>query len=146
MAQSGIGPEVGEVHLQDIWTEELSPVVVPGPKGPAQLVGAITVTGIGARAVHAQVRLSGELCAGTTPAVAEVVDRLVSLDVIDVRFDLHELRLCTSAGIDMWVDTAARVLPQGGDVRLAGASGVVRRALDAVGVSDSAEFHPPFLG
>ncbi|HEU5083979.1 MAG TPA: STAS domain-containing protein [Acidimicrobiales bacterium] len=131
--------------MQDIWTEELSPVAVRTPDGPDQLVAAVTVTGIGRRAMHAHIELAGELCAGTTPAVAEVVDRVLALGVLDLRFDLHPLRLCTSAGIDMWVDTAARVLPQGGDVRLAGASGVVRRALDAVGVSDSAEFHPPFL-
>jgi len=131
--------------VQDIWTEELSPVVVPGLNGPDQLVGTVTVTGTGAQAVHARVQLAGELCAGTTPAVAGMVDHLLALDILDLRFDLHELRLCTSAGIDMWVDTAARLLPRGGDVRLAGASGVVRRALDAVGVSDSAEFHPPFL-
>lgn len=131
--------------MQDIWTEELSPVVVRSPDGSDQLVGYVAITGIGRRALHAQLRLYGELCAGTTPAVAEVVDRVLALGVLDVRFDLEHLRLCTSAGIDMWVETAARVLTQGGDVRLAGASGVVRRALDAVGVSDSAEFHPPFL-
>lgn len=131
--------------MQDIWTEELLPVVVRTPDGSDQLVATVTVTGFGGRAMHADIGLAGELCAGTTPAVAEVVERVLALGVMDVRFDLHQLRLCTSAGIDMWVDTAARVLTQGGDVRLAGASGVVRRALDAVGVSDSAEFHPPFL-
>lgn len=131
--------------MPDIWTEELSPIAVPGSDGSEQLVGSVTITGIGGRGLHVRVELAGELCAGTTPAVSELVDRVLALGVLDLRFDLHRLRLCTSAGIDMWVDTAARVLPRGGDVRLAGASGVVRRALDAVGVSDSAEFHPPFL-
>ena len=62
---------------------------------------------------------------------------------MDVRFDLAGLRLCTSAGIDLWVDVAARLLPAGGDLRLDGAAGVVRRALDAVGVSDSGTVRPP---
>lgn len=128
--------------MPEIWTEELAAIVVPGPPGPAQLVGAVVVTGVDEVAVHAEIRLSGELCAATTPPVAAVVDRLLALGVADLRFDLRQLRLCTSAGIDLWVDAAARVLPSGGEVRLDGATGVVRRALDAVGVTDSAQVRP----
>lgn len=143
MALAGSGATQEKRELSDIWTEELSPVVVPGLHGPAQLVGHLTITGIGGRAVHADVRLAGELCAVTTPTVAREVERLLALGITDLRFDLHELRLCTSAGIDLWVDAASRVMPQGGEVRLSGASGVVRRALDAVRVTDSAELRPP---
>lgn len=123
--------------MYGIWTEELAPVVVADSTSTPRLLARIAVTGVGAAPVHAEVTLRGELCAGTTPAVAESIERLLSLGVTDVRFELSELRLCTSAGIDLWVDLAARLLPIGGDLRLDGAAGVVRRALDAVGVSDS---------
>ena len=123
--------------MQGIWTEELAPVVVADSASTQRLLARISVTGIGASPAQADVALCGELCAGTTPAVAEALDRVLAMGVADVRFDLSELRLCTSAGIDLWVDLATRLLPIGGDLRLDGAAGVVRRALDAVGVSDS---------
>lgn len=122
--------------MQEIWTEELAPVVV-ADKTSERLVARFSVTGMGAGPAHVDVALRGELCALTTPAVAAVLDRLLALGVSDVRFDLRQLRLCTSAGIGLWVDVAARLLPAGGDLRLAGAAGVVRRALDAVGVTDA---------
>lgn len=123
--------------MQGIWTEELAPVVVADSTSSQRLVARIAVTGVGASPAHLDVALCGELCAGTTPAVAAAIEPLLGLGAIDVRFDLAELRLCTSAGIDLWVDIAARLLPHGCDLRLDGAAGVVRRALDAVGVSDS---------
>lgn len=129
--------------MQDIWTEELAPVVIADGAGAQRLVARITVTGMGAVPAHVEVTLVGELCATTTPPVAAALERLLALDVVDVRFDLAGLRLCTSAGIDLWVDIAARLLPSGGDLRLDGAAGVVRRALDAVGVSDSGTVRPP---
>lgn len=129
--------------MQEFWTEELAPVVATDATGSARLTAHVTVSGIGAAPLHAAVRLCGELCAGTTPTVTDEVERLLHLGVRDVRFDLHELRLCTSTGIDLWVESATRVLPRGGDVRLVGANGVVRRALDAVGVDDSATVRRP---
>lgn len=129
--------------MQEIWTEELAPVVVADSASAERLVARITVTGIGSAPAHIHVALRGELCAATTPLVADALDRLLLLGVADVRFDLAELRLCTSAGIDLWVDIAARLLPPGGDLRLDGAAGVVRRALDAVGVSDSGTVRRP---
>lgn len=126
-----------------IWTEELAPVVVADGGSASRLVARITVTGIGSAPSHVDVVLHGELCAATTPPVAEAVERLLALGTPDVRFDLAELRLCTSAGIDLWVDIAGRLLGHGGDLRLDGAAGVVRRALDAVGVSDSGTVRPP---
>lgn len=129
--------------MQGIWTEELAPVVVADSGSAERLVARMTVTGVGSAAAHIDVALRGELCAGTTPIVAEAVERLLPLGAPDVRFDLTELRLCTSAGIDLWVDIAARLLPHGGDLRLDGAAGVVRRALDAVGVSDSGTVRRP---
>lgn len=129
--------------MQRIWTEELAPVVVADSGSASRLVADITVTGFGSTPAHLDVALRGELCAGTTPAVAQAVDGLLALGIVDVRFDLAELRLCTSAGIDLWVDLAARLLARGGDLRLDGAAGVVRRALDAVGVSDSGTVRRP---
>jgi anti-anti-sigma regulatory factor len=129
--------------MLEIWTEELAPLVVADSASASRLTASLTVTGIGSTASHLDVSLRGELCAGTTPALADALERLVPLGVADVRFDLSELRLCTSAGIDLWVDLAARLLPQGGDLRLDGAAGVVRRALDAVGVSDSGTVQRP---
>lgn len=128
--------------MQGIWTEELAPLVVADSPSSQRLAARVVVTGVGGRPVHADLALRGELCAATTPVVADAVDRLLALGVVDVRFDLAELRLCTSAGIDLWVDVAARLLPTGGDLRLDGAAGVVRRALDAVGVSDSGTVVP----
>lgn len=128
--------------MQDIWTEEMAPVVSTDATGSARLTTHVTVSGLGGHPVHADVRLCGELCATTAPIVTAEVERLLDLGVRDVRFDLHELRLCTSTGIDLWVEAATRVLPRGGDVRLDGAHGVVRRALDAVGVDDSATVRP----
>ncbi|HEX4903005.1 MAG TPA: STAS domain-containing protein [Acidimicrobiales bacterium] len=128
--------------MQEFWTEDLDPVIATDATGSARLTAHVTVSGIGGEAVHAAIRLCGELCATTTPAVTDEVERLLALGVGDVRFDLHDLRLCTSTGIDLWVEAAARVLPRGGDVRLVGAYGVVRRALDAVGVDDSATVRP----
>jgi anti-anti-sigma factor len=122
--------------MQDIWTEELDPVVVRADAVGA-LAADIRVAGIGTQPVQATAQLRGELCATTAPALREVADRLLALGVTDLRFELDDLRLCTSAGIDLWVELAARVWPLGGDLRLAGATGVVRRALDAVGVDDS---------
>ena len=129
--------------MQGIWTEELAPVVVADSASTQRLSARIVVTGTGATPVHISVTLIGELCAGTTPALADTLDQLLAVGVADVRFDLAGLRLCTSAGIDLWVDIAARLLPAGGDLRLDGAAGVVRRALDAVGVSDSGTVRPP---
>jgi anti-anti-sigma regulatory factor len=123
--------------MQEIWTEELAPLVVADATSSQRLLARITVTGIGSVPAHVDVTLVGELCAGTTPVVAEMLDGLLSHAAVDVRFGLSELRLCTSAGIDLWVDLAARLLPHSCDLRLDGAAGVVRRALDAVGVSDS---------
>ena len=123
--------------MQGIWTEELPPVVVADDASASRLVARINVTGFGSVVAHVEVALRGELCQGTTPAVADAIEGLLALGVTDIRFDLAELRLCTSAGIDLWVDLATRLLARGGDVRLDGAAGVVRRALDAVGVSDS---------
>lgn len=128
--------------MQGIWTEELAPLVVADSGSPQRLLARIAVTGTAATPLHARVALFGELCAGTTPTVSEALDGLLAMGVTDVRFDLGELRLCTSAGIDLWVDLAGRLLPQGGDLRLDGAAGVVRRALDAVGVSDSGTVRP----
>lgn len=124
--------------MQEIWTEDLAPVVATDEAGLDRLVATVTITGVGGVPVQATVRLRGELCAATTPCVTTELDRLLALGVTDVRFELHDLRLCTSTGIDLWVEAATRLLPSGGDVRLVGASGVVRRALDAVGVDDSA--------
>lgn len=129
--------------MKHIWTEELAPVVVHGDSGSEELVARIVVTGIGDEALQATLRLSGVLCAITTPPLAAAIDRLLALGVSDLRYDLRVLEMCTSAGIDLWIDSAARVLQRGGDVRLSGATGVVRRALDAVGVSDSAQALPP---
>lgn len=129
--------------MQGIWTEELAPVVVVDDASAQRLSARIVVTGFGAAPAHIDVSLHGELCAGTTPALAETLDRLLAaVGVVDVRFDLAGLRLCTSAGIDLWVGIAGRLLPDGGDLRLDGAAGVVRRALDAVGVSDSGTVLP----
>jgi len=124
--------------MQDVWTEELAPVESTDAAGATRLVAHVTVTGVGGDPMHATICLRGELCAATTPVVTAEVERLLAMGVRDVRFDLTELRLCTSTGIDLWVECATRVLPLGGDVRLDGASGVVRRALDAVDVDDSA--------
>jgi len=137
-----VGQQLENV-MQGIWTEELAPVVVVDEDSASRLVARITVTGFGSVPAHIDVALRGELCAATTPAVARAIDGLLPLGIGDVRFDLAELRLCTSAGIDLWVDLAARLLPHGGDVRLDGAAGVVRRALDAVGVSDSGTVRRP---
>ena len=132
--------------MQEIWTEELAPVVVADSAAAQRLTARILVTGIGAAPAHVEVVLVGELCASTTPPVAAALEALLALQAVDVRFDLTGLRLCTSAGIDLWVDIAARLLPAGGDLRLDGAAGVVRRALDAVGVSDSGTVRPPGAG
>ena len=129
--------------MQTIWTEELAPVVVPDGSSLQRLVAHISVTGIGAAPSHVDVVLVGELCASSTPHVAAALEGLLSLGAVDVRFDLTGVRLCTSAGIDLFVDIAARLLPAGGDLRLDGAAGVVRRALDAVRVSDSGTVRPP---
>ena len=129
--------------MQGTWTEELAPVVVSDRAGALRLAAHVSVTGIGAAPAHLEVVLVGELCASTTPAVAAALEPLLALADVDVRFDLAGLRLCTSAGIDLWVDIAARLLPAGGDLRLDGAAGVVRRALDAVGVSDSGTVRRP---
>lgn len=123
--------------MQEIWTEELAPVVVVAADAVGGLTARITVTGIRSEPVQATVALVGELCADTTAPVAAEIERVLALGICDVRFDLRELRLCTSAGIDLWVDLAARLLQVGGDLRLGGAAGVVRRALDAVQVTDS---------
>lgn len=123
--------------MQAIWTEELAPLVVADSASTPRLAARIAVTGIGGVPAHVDIALVGELCAATTPLLAARIDALLRLALVDVRFDLAGLRLCTSAGIDLWVDIAARLLPNGGELRLDGAAGVVRRALDAVGVSDA---------
>lgn len=132
--------------MHPTWTEELAPLGAADGGTDQHLLARIAVTGTGGTPLHADVALSGELCAGTTPSLAEALDALLAMGVADVRFDLRELRLCTSAGIDLWVDLAARLLPHGGDLRLDGAAGVVRRALDAVGVSDSGTVRPRSAG
>lgn len=128
--------------MHEIWTEVLSPVESTDAAGSVGLAASVAVTGMGELALQATVILHGELCDVTAPVITELVERLLALGVRDVRFELAELRLCTSAGIDLWVEAASRLLPRGGDVRLVGASGVVRRALDAVGVDESATVRP----
>lgn len=129
--------------MKDIWTEALAPVEATDVAGTTRLVAHVTVTGFAGDPIQATIHLRGELCATTTPAITREVERLLAMGVRDVRFDLADLKLCTSTGIDLWVECATRVLPLGGDVRLVGASGVVRRALDAVGVDDSATVRAP---
>jgi len=128
--------------MRDIWIEELAPVIATDEAGTPCLIARAVVAGVGSDPMQATIRLQGELCATTTPVVTSQVERLLAMGVRDVRFDLSELSLCTSMGIDLWVECASRVLPLGGDVRLDGAHGVVRRALDAVGVDDSATVRP----
>jgi anti-anti-sigma factor len=132
--------------MMEIWTEELAPVEATDAAGATRLVAHVTVTGVVGDPIQATIQLRGELCATTTPEITLEVERLLGMGVRDLRFDLADLKLCTSTGIDLWVECATRVLPLGGDVRLVGASGVVRRALDAVGVDDSATVRPRRTG
>lgn len=131
--------------MQQIWFDDLPPVVATDAAGVATLVTHVRVVGVDDQILQVTIRLVGELCPVTTPMVTREVSRLLALGAHDLRFELDELRLCTSVGIDLWVDLATHVLPQGGDVRLSGAHGVVRRALDAVGVDDSGRVCEPPL-
>lgn len=126
----------GREYLPEVWTEELDPFEVSGDHGVTVFAARIVVTGVDATGLHAEFALSGELCVETASALSDSVGRLVALGVVDVCFDLHDLRLCTSAGIDLWMDLASRLEPRG-DVRLRNARGGVRRVLDVVGLSDS---------
>ena len=99
--------------MRDIWTEDLAPLDATDSAGTTRLVAQVTVSGVGVDVVHATVRLIGELCETTTPRITGEVERLLAMGVRDLRFDLSELRLCTSTGIDLWVESATRVLPCG---------------------------------
>src|SRR3546814_7802202 len=62
--------------MQGIWTEELAPVVVADSPSSQRLAARLVVTGVRGLPVHADVALRGELCAVTTPVVADALDRL----------------------------------------------------------------------
>lgn len=120
-----------------LWTEELAPIEVTGAGGASMLTLRTSLTPVGGSALHGALDLRGELCPETTPVLADAADRLVDLGVVDMSFDLVDLRLCTSEGVDLWCDLATRLGRDGGDVRLRNASGGVRRVLAVCGLLDS---------
>ena len=123
-------------QLDPLWSDELGPIEVQGDHGSAVLTVRTVVTAVNGVDFHAALALQGELCAASAPSLRAAVERLVGFGVVDVSFDLADLRLCTSAGIDVWMDLAAQLEPVGGDLRLRNARGGVRRVLDVVGLAD----------
>jgi len=78
------------------------------------------------------IRIRGELCAVTAVEHARQLADLVDQGYIEVRIELDDLVLCTSDGLDLWDDLQHRLDPVSGTLTLAGATGVVLRALDIV--------------
>lgn len=74
--------------------------------------------------------LGGVICAATEPLLSSIVEGLLRMGASHVRFDLRNLRLCTSEGLDLWVDLFERLQRRGGSLRLDNASGLVARVID----------------
>ena len=85
----------------------------------------------------ASMHLEGELCPASAPAHAAEVATLLDLGVTALIIDLDDLRLCTSAGLDIWDRAHHRLGQLDGAVHLRGARGVVRRVLDVVAATDT---------
>jgi anti-anti-sigma factor len=84
----------------------------------------------------ASLHLEGELCPASAPAFADELDVLLELGVLDVFIDLDDLRLCTSAGLEVFDRAHRRLGRDAGGVHLAGARGVVERVLAIVSGAD----------
>lgn len=76
-------------------------------------------------------KLSGELDMSSAGALRESIEALIADGCRKVVFDLDELSFMDSSGIAVLVFAANNI----GDVRLINASSIIRRIIDATGLS-----------
>ena len=98
------------------------------------LAADVVVTHLNGVPLHGAVALHGELCWESAPMLEAVLASFDQDGVDDVSFDLARLRLCTSAGVDLWADLAARLESRDGTVVLRNPHRIVRRVLDIAGL------------
>lgn len=91
----------------------------------------IRVDGDGARRV---VRLSGECDIASAPQLQEVLATLRGPDVTEIVIDATDLDFLDSTGLGTLVGALKRMRESGGELRIAGARGPVRRVLQITGL------------
>lgn len=99
------------------------------------LLGISTTVDTSVRPGMARLVLSGELCPATAPTLAAVLDDVVCHEIATIQIDLSALSFCMSHGVDLLDDARHRMKDRAGNLELVGAHGVVRRVLEASGVS-----------
>ncbi|MDO3686289.1 STAS domain-containing protein [Micromonospora sp. C28ISP2-4] len=83
-----------------------------------------------------RLRLAGELDLGTAGELNSTIDRLVADGHRQLLLDLTELTFCDSSGIGAFVRGDNLVAPDGGWLRLTGATGRVARVLQVTGLAE----------
>lgn len=106
-------------------TDDPNPATVPG----MQL--RIQITGEGPRRT---VRLGGECDIASAPELREALVELHEQDVREVVLDLSALDFLDSSGIGVIVSALKRLRESGGDLRVTGAQGPVRKVLELTGL------------
>ncbi len=129
-------PEAGVSPLdRALWSE-----VLTGPEIHRIRVGGRVVLGLsvlvapGSSPRSAQVVLAGELCPASAPVARQHLDDLVERGVVCIHVDVSKLRLCTTAGVEVFEAIDAEVTRRGGGLWLQGATGVVARVFQILDV------------
>jgi anti-anti-sigma factor len=102
---------------------------------PTDAAGSAELVGDGSVPVIA---LKGELDLSNVDAVRATVERVVHDGPSRVIFDLSSLTFMDSSGLSILAETATRVTT----VELRHASNIIRKALDATGLTDFFEYAP----
>ena len=83
---------------------------------------------------NAVLQLRGEIDIASAPQLASELDQLPP--ATSILLDLSAVEFIDSSGIGMLMDTHRRLVEHGGQLRLEGAAGITRRALELTGVLD----------
>ncbi len=129
-------PEVGVSPLdRTLWSEALTvPEIHRIRVGGRVLLGLSVLVAPGSRPRSAQVVLAGELCPAGAPIARQHLDDLVERGVVCIHVDVSKLRLCTTAGVEVFEAIEAEVTRRGGGLWLQGATGVVARVFQVLDV------------
>lgn len=84
----------------------------------------------GASSLGAHVRVAGVLCANTALTMRAIIDELLRARADLVELELSGLQLCTSDGVECWIELVEGLARNGGELRLVGPRPVVARVLE----------------
>jgi anti-sigma B factor antagonist len=86
--------------------------------------------------------LEGELDLTTAPMLAEKITEACRDQPAKLLIDLTELTHCDSSGLREFVRAAEVCASNDTDLRIVGATGIVRRVFDITGLADTFSFEP----